>query len=396
MSITKVGKNKYRIFISAGFTLDGKRRRYSKTITTDLKGRDLDRFLRQAELDFEDEVLNKSITYNEMASQSFSNYANWWLNYVQLTDQTKESYRYYLKFIEKYIGHKRLSDITQSDMLELLDIIKNKKNDRTGKLISDRTIRNYLNILKSMFRTAVELEILKKNPVENIKYTVSDYQLEDNYYDLDDINKMIFALDDEPVQYQFAILLTLSTGLRLGELLALTEDDFNREEHYIRVNKALSETKSGRKITLTKTKKSRIENYPSELESLLDKHLKIERLKKEQLGVENNLIFTGKDGSYMPKSTMKNWFQRFLKRHGLKRITFHGLRHTSATILLASGIPLKNVAERLGHTRASTTANIYAHALPRIDKEAANVFSNILSKEEKLSRKLKVINTKQD
>lgn len=122
MSIVKVGPNKYRIFVSAGFKLDGTRKRYSKTITTDLKGRDLDRFLRQAELDFENEIFEKSITYNEMASQSFSNYANWWLNYVKLTDQTKESYRYNLKFIEKYIGHKRLSDITQSDMLPLIEL----------------------------------------------------------------------------------------------------------------------------------------------------------------------------------------------------------------------------------------------------------------------------------
>lgn len=379
MSVTKVGKNKYRIFISAGFTLDGKRRRYSKTITTDLKGRDLDRFLRQAELDFEAEVLDRSVTYNEMASQSFSNYAKWWLDYIKLTDQTKESYRYNLNFIEKYIGHKRLSDITQGDMLELLDIIKNKKNSITGEPISERTVRNHLNILKSMFRTAVELEILKKNPVENIKYTVHDYQLQDNYYDIDDINKMIFALDEEPIQYQFAILLTLSTGLRLGELIALTEDDFNREEHYVKITKAISETRGERKVSLTKTKKNRIEYYPEELNVLLDKHVEIIKLKKEQLGVDNDLIFIGKNGGFIAKRTIQDWFQRFIKRHNLKRITFHGLRHTSATILLASGIPLKNVAERLGHTRASTTANIYAHAIPRIDKDAANVFSNILS-----------------
>ena len=81
----------------------------------------------------------------------------------------------------------------------------------------------------------------------------------------------------------------------------------------------------------------------------------------------------------MPKKTIQDWFKRFLVRKDLKIITFHGLHHTSATTLLASGIPLKNVAERLGHSRASTTANIYAHAIPRIDKEEANVFSGILS-----------------
>nr|WP_216418708.1 site-specific integrase [Alkaliphilus flagellatus] len=264
-------------------------------------------------------------------------------------------------------------------MLKLLDIIKAKKNKNTGEPIAERTVRNYMNILKALFRTAMELEIIKKNPIENIKYTVDDYQLQNNYYDLDDINKMIFALDDEPLVYQFAILLTLSTGLRLGELIALTEDDFNREEHYITISKALSETKGKKEYSLTKTKKIRVEYYPEELEQLLDEHLEIEALKKQQLGVENNLIFTGIKGDFIAKKTISDWFRRFLIRNGLKRITFHGLRHTSATMLLASGIPLKNVAERLGHSRASTTANIYAHAIPRIDKDAANVFSNILS-----------------
>ena len=81
----------------------------------------------------------------------------------------------------------------------------------------------------------------------------------------------------------------------------------------------------------------------------------------------------------MPKGTLQSWFKRFIKRHELKKITFHGLRHTSATFLLSKGIPLKNVSERLRHSRASTTANIYAHAIPRIDRDASNVFSNILS-----------------
>lgn len=379
MSYTKVGSNKYRIFISDGFNLDGSRRRFSKTVTTDLTGRDLKRFLMEAEFEFEDEIKSKSISYNDMANNTFSNYVQWWLGYVKLTEQTKESYKYNLKFIEKHIGHMILSKINKADMLELLEIIKDKKHHITGEPISERTVRNHMNILKSIFRTAVELEILSTNPMDNIKFSVDEYQLRDNYYDIDDINKMIFALDDEPVVYQFAILFTLATGVRLGELLALQERDFNFTENSVTISKSLSETKGSRKLGPTKTKKTRVEFYPKELNDLLEKHLEIEMMKKDSLGVKNDLIFTSRTGDFMPKRTMQDWFKRFLKRHNLKHITFHGLRHTSATLLLSKGIPLKNVAERLGHSRASTTANIYAHAIPRIDKEASNVFSDILS-----------------
>jgi len=96
------------------------------------------------------------------------------------------------------------------------------------------------------------------------------------------------------------------------------------------------------------------------------------------LGVKNDLIFTSTTGSYKPKRTLQDWFKRFIAMYNLKPLTYHELRHTSATMLLANGIPLKNVAERMGHSRASTTANIYAHAIPRFDKDASNVFGEIL------------------
>lgn len=379
MSYTKVDKNKYRIFISDGTNLDGSRRRFSKTVTTDLQGRDLKRFLMEAEFEFEDEVKSKSINYNNMANNTFSNYVKWWLGYIKLSEQTIETYKYNLKFIEQHIGHKILSKLNKADMLELLELIKNKKNVNTGGDISERTIKNHLNVLKSLFRTAIELDILSVNPMDNIKFTVEEYQIEDNYYDIEDINKMIFALDDEPVGYQFAILFTLATGVRIGELLALQESDFNYTDNSVKISKSLSETRGSRKLGPTKTKKTRIEFYPKELNDLLEKHLENEGVKKEMLEVENDLIFTSMAGDFMPKRTLQDWFKRFLTRNGLKVITFHGLRHTSATMLLANGIPLKNVAERLGHSRASTTANIYAHAIPRIDKDASNIFSDILT-----------------
>lgn len=379
MSVTKVDKNKYRIFVSDGFNLDRSRRRFSKTITTDLKGRDLKRLLMEEELDFEDEIKSKNISYNDMGNDTFSNFVLWWLDYVDLTPQTLESYKYNLKFMEKYIGDKKLCHITKADMLELLDTVKNKKNANTGGPISPRTVRNYMNILKSIFRTAVELEIIRDNPMDNVKFTVKDHQLEDNYYNVEEMNEMINALSDEPVVYQLAILFTLATGVRIGELLAIHESDLDRINHSVTISKSVSETKGVRKLGQTKTKKTRVEFYPRELKKLIDEHLKNEKVKKEMLGVENDLIFTSTTGELFPKRTLQDWFKRFIKRKGLKPITYHGLRHTSATILLAEGIPLKNVAERLGHSRASTTSDIYAHAIPKIDKDASNIFSDILS-----------------
>lgn len=62
---------------------------------------------------------------------------------------------------------------------------------------------------------------------------------------------------------------------------------------------------------------------------MLDEHLKIENLKKESLGISNDLIFTSMAEDFMPKKTIQDWFKRFLVRKDLKIITFHGLHHTS-------------------------------------------------------------------
>lgn len=391
MSHVKVGPGKYRIFISDGTNLDGSRRRYSKTVTTDLKGRDLKRFLMEAEFDFEDEVKSKSTSYNDMANKSFNNYADWWLDYADLTDQTRETYMYNLEFIKKHIGKRKLSSLNKSDMLQLLDIVKAKINVNTGEPIAARTVRNHMNVLKACFRDATSLDILSDNPMDNITYTVEDYQAEDNYCDVEDINEMIIALEGEPPVHRLAVLFTLATGVRLGELIAIHESDLNRRDHTVTISKAVSETREGRKLGNTKNKKTTVKSYPAELEVLIDEHMEIEHEKKNSLGVENDLLFTSSKGDFMPKSTISGWFRSFIKRKNLKKISFHGLRHTSATILLASGIPLKNVSERLGHSRASTTSNIYAHAIPRIDKDASDVFSNFLSTgSESGSRKAKL------
>ena len=75
--------------------------------------------------------------------------------------------------------------------------------------------------------------------------------------------------------------------------------------------------------------------------------------------------------------TISNWFKKFREKHNLPELTFHGLRHTNATLLIGQGVDIKTVSKRLGHARTSTTINIYAHALRRPDQEAAEKLDNL-------------------
>lgn len=111
------------------------------------------------------------------------------------------------------------------------------------------------------------------------------------------------------------------------------------------------------------------------------------RIELEDLWQGDNWIFTQNNGKMMNYSTPYQALQDTIARYNknkppeqqLPRIPFHGLRHTSATLLIANHQDLKTVSTRLGHAQASTTMNIYAHALQESDRKAADILEAILS-----------------
>ena len=101
---------------------------------------------------------------------------------------------------------------------------------------------------------------------------------------------------------------------------------------------------------------------------------------------DNDFVFTTWNGKALRPDTLTKWFRKFIDRNGLPPITLHGLRHTNATLLIAAGINLRTVSGRLGHSRAATTANIYAHAIQSADAAAADAIDDVLSPKPKKGR----------
>ncbi len=398
MSITKVGKNKYRIFISDGFNLDGSRRRFSKTITTDLKGRDLERFLILREIEFEEEVKKRDPQFHKLATGTFEEYSTWWLQHKvtheNMMPKTKTEYEGYLRNrILKYIGHKTLNKITTGDMLELMKVIKNSPAKTKSGRLSDKSIKNYHTLLKSMFSTAIELNILTENPMENVKVKAPKVRLKDNYYDLDDIKKLLELLPYEPIKYQLAVLIALSTGARIGEINGLQWKHVDLQNMKIKIEQAISYTKEkGLFVKEPKNENSiRTVTFPNYLVNLFLQHKEDEKLKMEVKGTDwvyhnkpfdDNFVFTQDNGKPIHIRTIPRWFRNFLRENDLKYITFHGLRHTNATILINEGISVVNVANNLGHVETSTTTNFYAHHLESVDEKIARAFDNMLEKKD--------------
>jgi len=83
------------------------------------------------------------------------------------------------------------------------------------------------------------------------------------------------------------------------------------------------------------------------------------------------------DGRPMYPTTPNKWLRNFLKSNGLPMVRLHDLRHISASILIASGVPVRVVSERLGHSKTTTTQDIYAHVIREIDDAAPKVFDDL-------------------
>ena len=171
-------------------------------------------------------------------------------------------------------------------------------------------------------------------------------------------------------------LMALTTGMRRGEILGLRWQDISFTKNQITIRQNLVATSKGTKISTPKTDDSeRTIDISPQLVSVLKKHKarQVEEFNALCIKPDHNLVFTSEAGGPIAPRNLYRHFNSVLDKLNsrVKRITFHNLRDTHATLLLEEGVHIKAVAERLGHTDEVTLLRRYAHALPKISKEAA-------------------------
>jgi integrase len=181
---------------------------------------------------------------------------------------------------------------------------------------------------------------------------------------------------------RFAALYTLalSTGMRQGEMLALRWRDVDLEAGTIQVcgsleqgTLAIAEPKtagSRRQVTLTR----------GAIEALRRHRVaQAEERLRAVFWDSRGLVFSTEAGTPVDvRNLIRRSFAPLLEKAGLPRIRFHDLRHTAATLLLGRGVHPKMVADLLGHTRISTTLDLYSHVTPAMQKEAVAVMDAVL------------------
>lgn len=310
--------------------------------------------------------------YKELKPIGFADFARYWFNKI-CTIKVKESVqKTYLSTIEHafipYFGNRQLKSISLSTIQNYIT----ERFDNHG--VVPRTVHNDLVLLKQIFKQAVREGYLKKNPAEyvvkpRIKEEKEDGEVKEiEILKPEEINR--FLLEVKKSKYYCFFLMACLTGMRRGELLGLKKTDIDWHNNQIVVRRSMWR---GR-FTSPKSKysKRRIDMTPY-LAHELKKHL------LSSPPSEMDLVFCNNKGKPLaPSSLIRNHFLPALRRAKLRRVTFHSLRHSYASILIEQGLNLKYIQRQLGHSSIKITADLYGHLLSEANYEAGRRLDNAL------------------
>ena len=337
---------------------------------------------------FAAEVQQGTITY--VGKCKLSEFAKtWFRDYCMknLAPKTQNSYKNHIeKRIIPALGYIDINKLRPQHIMKFMDDLKEngvRMDGREGPL-SGSSILYCFRVLSSMLQDAVQWQVIANNPCSRVKPPRVDHT-EINLLNEADTVRMMEYLEEEPLKYRMIVMLAIDSGLRLGELMGLKWTDIDFEKETINVTKS-NQALSGKGVfTKDPKNKSSVRRIAVSGSSIA----LLKRYKREQVEqkfmlankwVDEGWIFTKWNGLPMFPTTPSQWFRRFLVRRGFPHMRFHALRHLSATLLIAFGIPLKNVSSRLGHADIRTTANIYGTALQSVDRQAANKMDQYLQK----------------
>ncbi|PTE66726.1 site-specific integrase [Staphylococcus devriesei] len=240
----------------------------------------------------------------------------------------------------------------------------------------------------NVFDYAISLKIISDNPMKHIKppRKKSNEKPETmKYYTSDELQQFLELVKDNPLKH--AMFRTLAfTGMRRGELMALTWQDINFNNQTININKTLTNGIGYKdKIDTPKTKSSkRVISVDSKTIEVLKTWRTQQRIMSLKHGHNTSHkqqeVFTNVETNKRLNRVYANETLNLIcKQNNFKRITVHGFRHTHCSLLFEAGLTVQEVQDRLGHADINTTMDIYAHVTEKQREKVAEKFANYIS-----------------
>jgi len=389
-SIEKRGKNSYRLTVSEGFDLNGKPMIHRKTVHGTKKDAEVEL------AKFITEVQNGLVIDGK--SLKFSEFTEIWKRDYGSKELAPSTYKRYCRMLETrllpYFGHFYINKIKPTDIMKFYDLLekdtqlvrkKGNNGSKTKKPLSGKTILEHHRLLRAMLHKAVYWQLIVANPAERVQPPKARKPKRRSYDD--EQTKILLEnlelLPNEDTKYKVAIILTVFTGVRLGELMGLEWQDVDFKNGIISINRSsqyLADMGVFTKVPKTESSIREIA-IPEFIVSLLEEYkLWYEEQKSiySELWTNSDRLFVQADGKPMHPSTISKWFVKYVGQIGLPVINFHGLRHTNASLLVAQNIDIAVISARLGHAQISTTLDFYVHPLLSHNRKAGYALENLL------------------
>ena len=361
------------------------------------------------------EYINAGVPFKE-CKMSYSDYLDYWLDNYCKTNLKYSTIQAYTTLINKYIkpklGMYRLSTITSVRLnIFITELVEEYEFSRSY-------FKNILKVVKGSFRDACDIYgMIKYNPALTIRLPRMDIEKEEvkHLYTLDEVTKILNRFKGQDA-FTCSFLTSCFTGMRTGEVFALTWEDIDLENQIIHIKHSIydkvkdengrwyigtTKTISGtRDVYISSTLLLALKNYKRKQEYLKKIYGKkyiyyhteevrnnygkvIEtRIVKNKKGYKYDsnidLVFVKDNGNYVGTDLIRYPFKIIRNELGFKHCRFYDLRGSYATKILNNGIERREVADILGHKDVSTTENYYISSKSYARKNATEVFDNLM------------------
>lgn len=292
----------------------------------------------------------------------------------RLKPKTIRTYSTAIANLAPIIGHVRLDRLTSGLLSSAFKTLGESKRragvERSGTNTGERTVQQAYDVLRIALNFAIKRDqVLRTSPLGAVPRIKLEREID--FLSKKEVLAFFHALEHDPLRSLFH--LAVATGMRWGEISALAWHDVDFDGAVITLHHARNEKGE---IGSTKTRGSRRRiDLPL---SIVRELLTHKKRQKRTIG-ECPYVFVSSAGTPLHASNVeRRHFFPALERAGLRRIRFHDLRHTAATLRLAAGQHVKVVAELLGHASIRTTLDLYSHVLPGMGREAAAAYDRVM------------------
>jgi integrase len=284
------------------------------------------------------------------------------------------------------LGNVRLSKLTAAHVdaakQEWLRAGCAREDERKGSPLSSRSVLHILRVLHNALQRAVEWGLLNRNVVDHVKVP-RPARATTRALNAKEASALLAAARGSRM---FApIVVALATGVRRGELLALRWRDFDEKIATLSVSRAVEQTRGQLLFKPPKNGRVRVLKLGGFTVAILQEHRKTQHaeiFRRRQLGLpyeQLDLIFSAETGLIWPPATFGWRFGTVVKRAAIGALRLHDLRHSSASLLIAQGIDIKRVSDRLGHSGIAITADIYGHLFVDGQKAGADAIDSVIA-----------------